>query len=216
MDREKEARGDLIRRLDSHYRREDHVFGIEPSAGIKEALPFLVSGKVLDLGSGDGRNALFLAHQGFDVTAVDIAPTAISNLTRYAARSRLQSRVKGVVADIERFEIEGPFENIVSTFTLHFLPKEAFLPVLSRIMRATAEGGINVIEDFTRDGPLFAQATGGYWLESGELRRLYEEQGWRVLYYDERIVSTKATDPQGNPFRQGAAAIVASRPSAGG
>ena len=187
------------------------MFGVEPSAGVQEALPFLVPGRVLDLGSGDGRNALFLAGKGFEVTAVDVAPTAIANLTRYAARAGLESMLHGVVADIETLAIDAPYENIISTFTLHFIRKDAFASVLRKIMEFTCEGGVNVIEDFTRDGPLYKPDLVGYMVESGELRRLYEEQGWRILHYAEGTTTTKATDEHGNHYEQGTATLVARR-----
>ena len=160
---------------------------------------------------GDGRNTLFLAHKGLHVTAVDIAPEAVANLNRYAARANLQAQIKGVVADIEGFEIEGPFEDIISVFTLHFLPARSFPVVLNRIMEATTIGGINVIEDFTQSGPLYKPDVQGHFLQSGELRRLYEDRGWRVLYYDEGTATTRATDEQGNPIKQGSATIVAAK-----
>src|SRR5947209_5310012 len=107
--------GDRIQRFNQWYKSEEHAFGVEPSAGMQEAMPFLVPGRVLDLGSGDGRNALVLAGKGFEVTAVDVAPLAIANLTRYAARAGLDNVLHGVLADIETFPIDGPYENIIST-----------------------------------------------------------------------------------------------------
>ncbi|HST06442.1 MAG TPA: methyltransferase domain-containing protein [Chloroflexia bacterium] len=187
------------------------TWGVEPSEGVAAAAPFLVPGKALDLGCGDGRNTLFLAHKGLHVTAVDIVPEAITNLNRYATRANLQAQIEGVVADIEGYEIDGPFEDIVSVFTLHFLPADAFPVVLDRITAATSIGGINVIEDFTRSGPLYHPGVQGHFLQSGELRRLYEDRGWQVLYYDEGTATTRATDAQGNRIKQGSATIVAKR-----
>ena len=166
---------------------------------------------VYDLGCGDGRNTLFLAHKGLHVTAVDIVPEAIANLKGYAARAKLQTQVDAVVADIEGYGIEGPYENIVSVFTLHFLPAKAFPVVLNRIMEATAVGGINVIEDFTQNGPLCTPDVEGHFLQSGELKLLYEEQGWHILHYAEGTATTRATDRQGNRIKQGSATIVSRR-----
>jgi tellurite methyltransferase len=211
MGQERGSEGDRISRFDRWYQSEEHVWGFEPSAGVQEALPFLVPGRLLDLGSGDGRNALFLAGKDFEVTAVDVAPTAIANLTRYAARAGLAGMLHGVAADIETFSIDGPYENIISTFTLHFLPRESFAPILQRIMESTRQGGVNVIEDFTQDGPMYRPDLPGHWAESGELRRLYERQGWHILYYGERITTARATDEHGNHYEQGTATVVARR-----
>ncbi|MEO8286156.1 MAG: methyltransferase domain-containing protein [Chloroflexota bacterium] len=213
MDKKSDQRGDIIGRFDGLYRREQHAWGVEPSIGVAASRPFLVPGRVLDLGSGDGRNVLYLAHEGFSVTGVDIAPAAIASLKQYAVRANLGDKATGIIADIEGFQIEGQFENIISTFTLHFLPSDAFLPVVTRIMEATTPGGVNVIEDFTRDGPLYKPDVTGHFLESGELEQLYAAQGWQVLYYHEKIVKTKARDENGNPLQQTSAAIVAKKPA---
>jgi tellurite methyltransferase len=209
MAEDSRPRGNMIKSFNLQNRGEQKAWGAEPSAGVNDALPYLVPGRVLDLGSGDGRNSLFLAGKGFEVTAVDIVPAAIANLNRYAARAGLDKKLTGVVGDIASFAFEGPYDNIISTFTLHFLPAEAFAPVLDRIMQSTRVGGVNVIEDFTRDGPMYKPGVEGHWLESGELRRLYEEHGWRVLHYEERFVTSRATDEQGNQVQQGAATVVA-------
>jgi tellurite methyltransferase len=210
MEQGKRKQGALIQ---SFGGAKPGTWGVEPSDGVAAAEQFLVPGRALDLGCGDGRNTLFLAHKGLHVTAVDIVPEAIANLKGYAARAKLQERVDAVVADIEGYEIDGPYEDIVSVFTLHFLPAKAFPVVLDRIMEATAAGGINVIEDFRREGPLYKPDVDGHFLEDGELRRLYEEKGWHVLYYEEGTAVTRAMDGQGNRIRQGSAAIVARRGS---
>ena len=210
MEQQQRKPGALIRPFGG---AKQSIWGVEPSAGVEAAGPFLVLGNALDLGCGDGRNTLFLAHKGLHVTAVDIVPEAVANLNRYAARANLQAQIKGVVADIEGFEIEGPFEDIISVFTLHFLPARSFPVVLNRIMEATTIGGINVIEDFTQYGPLYRPDVQGHFLQSGELRSLYEDRGWRVLYYDEGTATTRATDEQGNPIKQGSATIVAAKES---
>jgi tellurite methyltransferase len=209
MEQGKQKQGALIQ---SFGGAKPGTWGVEPSDGVAAAVPFLVPGRALDLGCGDGRNTLFLAHKGLHVTAVDIVPEAIANLKGYAARAKLQTQVDAVVADIEGYEIEGPYENIVSVFTLHFLPAKAFPIVLNRIMEATAVGGINMIEDFTQNGPLYTPDVEGHFLQSGELKRLYEEQGWHILHYAEGTATTRATDRQGNRIKQGSATIVARRP----
>jgi tellurite methyltransferase len=208
MEQGKQKQGALIQ---SFGGAKPSTWGVEPSDGVAAAVPFLVPGRALDLGCGDGRNTLFLAHKGLHVTAVDIIPEAIANLKGYAARAKLQAQIDAVVADIEGYEIEGPYEVIVSVFTLHFLPANAFPVVLNRIMEATTVGGINVIEDFTQNGPLYTPDVEGHFLQSGELKRLYEERGWRILHYDEGTATTRATNEQGNRIKQGSATIVSRR-----
>lgn len=56
---------------------------------IEDAAFFKEKGSVLDLACGDGRNALFLAGNGFEVTAVDFSEAALSRLKRFAEKERL-------------------------------------------------------------------------------------------------------------------------------
>lgn len=58
------------------YSEHECVFGIEPTPVVKKVLEHITYGKVLDLGAGEGRNSLFLAENGFEVTAIDNARSA--------------------------------------------------------------------------------------------------------------------------------------------
>ncbi len=80
-------------------------------------------GPVLDVASGDGRNALWLAAQGFAVTALDIAPTAIARLEAVAAARGLKVTTR--VADLDEpraLEGLGPFASLV---IIRFKPSAA-------------------------------------------------------------------------------------------
>lgn len=81
---------------------------------VREAL--LPTGRVLEIGCGTGTNARYLAEQGFEVVAVDLAPTAIE-------RARLQNSVPGVtyaVLDVLEGQLpEGPFDAVVDRGCFH-------------------------------------------------------------------------------------------------
>ncbi|MEK6923472.1 MAG: methyltransferase domain-containing protein, partial [Nanoarchaeota archaeon] len=66
-----------INSFDTSYKTSKCFWGSKPHAIIKEILNFKRSGDVLDLGVGEGRDALFLAKNGFSVTGVDISETGI-------------------------------------------------------------------------------------------------------------------------------------------
>ena len=84
--------------------------------------------RVLDVGCGQGRDALFIARHGHDVIGVDISPNGIRDLNAAAAREGLAAR--SIVADIATYAPEGTFEVIVIDRTLHMLARAPRLAVL--------------------------------------------------------------------------------------
>ena len=91
---------------------------------IHELLKNKTSGKVLDLGCGEGGNSLHLAEKGFDVTCVDISKTAIKELSKEAKKRKL--KIKTVVADLESFEFEEKYDVILALGVVHFFSEEIF------------------------------------------------------------------------------------------
>ncbi len=121
-------------RLDSPYTETRHPWGVDPDSLLVESVESFRPGSVLDLGAGDGRNALFLARRGFAVTAVDAAPLALETLDAAAASEGLI--VETELADLASYEVTRSYDNVVSTLTLHFLPQQAAVS----LMRGSAKG----------------------------------------------------------------------------
>lgn len=81
---------------------------------IEDAAFFREKGSVLDLACGDGRNALFLAGNGFEVTAVDFSEAALSRLKRFAEKERLTVYTQQMdLCCEENFNSLGKFDMIV-------------------------------------------------------------------------------------------------------
>ena len=81
---------------------------------IEDAAFFKEKGSVLDLACGDGRNALFLAGNGFEVTAVDFSEAALSRLKRFAEKERLTVYTQQMdLCCEENFNSLGKFDMIV-------------------------------------------------------------------------------------------------------
>jgi tellurite methyltransferase len=102
---------------------------------------------VLDLGCGEGRNALFLAERGFDVTAVDISEHGVSKLRSLASQCGL--KVRAEVGDMRSCHLDREFDLIVLHGCLHLIERAAWQQVLQRIKAHTAAGGHNVVAVFT-------------------------------------------------------------------
>jgi len=168
------------KRCDLKYRERE----FDPSQGastiLKKFLRFFPRGKALDLASGEGRNALFLAEHGFDVEAVDISKTALSR----AEKSGLSRgvRIKTVAADLDALVIPKDEYDLILDF--YFLDRR----LISKIKRGLKKDGMVVFETYTTDQR--DRAAGGpsktkYLLKPNELLRLF--RGFHILFYREGI-----------------------------
>src|SRR5688572_2402277 len=96
---------------------KDGVWRQRADSLLMEFSPSIPKGRVLDLGMGEGRNALFFASNGYDVLGVDSAPTAIETALERAKPLNVSLDAK--VGDIRELEITpDSFSLIISTMTL--------------------------------------------------------------------------------------------------
>ena len=75
-----------------HKSKEGPLYGQVPSDVISYSLAYLKHGNVLDLGCGDGRNAIYLAQRGFNVIGVDSSKVALEKFLRFASEKKVESR----------------------------------------------------------------------------------------------------------------------------
>jgi tellurite methyltransferase len=151
----------------------------EPSAVLTGLARFLpASGHALDLAGGAGRNAIWLAQRGFDVTIADVSPVGLSLAQQRAAAA-------GVVLTTLEIDLEqqplaaGPFDLIASVCYL-------WRPLFAEIPRRLNRGGIlAVVQPTKRNLERHDKPPAGYLLEEGELLRLagelevvHFEEGW--------------------------------------
>lgn len=109
--------------------------------------------RILDLGCGQGRDAIFIARAGHHVVGVDISANGIRDLTTVAKRDDLP--VKGIVADITDFTPEGAFDIILIDRTLHMLDRDTRNRVLRGLLDHVATGGWLLIADERANIPDF-------------------------------------------------------------
>lgn len=105
--------------------------------------------RVLDVGCGQGRDALFIARAGHSVLGVDLSPSGIRDLTAAARTEGLN--VTGVVADITDYTPQGTFDVIVIDRTLHILDGASRLAVFARLLDHVAAGGWCLVVDEPRN-----------------------------------------------------------------
>ncbi|OJI94222.1 methyltransferase family protein [Planktotalea frisia] len=101
--------------------------------------------RVLDVGCGQGRDALHIARLGHSVVGIDLSPSGVADMCRAAATENLD--VEGRVADITEFVPEGVFDVVLIDRTLHMLAETPRLFVLARLIQHVVPKGRVLIED---------------------------------------------------------------------
>lgn len=100
---------------------------------------------VLDIGCGQGRDALFIARLGHHVVGVDLSPTGIAQLIEDAKAEKLN--IEGVVADLKEYKASGEYDVIVIDRTLHMLDTETRLHVLAQASSVARNDSFVLIAD---------------------------------------------------------------------
>ena len=154
------------------YRENRHGLG-EPT---KEFVRFFdeydqVGVKALDVGCGQGRNALFIARLGHSVTAFDISTSGIGDLRNDAAAEGLA--IEAEVADIRDYRSRRRFDVILIDRTLHMLNSEEREAVLQNLLGLSKRGAYILIADERSNIPAFKvvlEASQWKWLTTLERR----------------------------------------------
>ncbi len=106
---------------------------------------------MLDLGCGDGRNAIPLAEAGFDVTAVDISEAGIAKISTLTRGRGLS--IQALVADMSSYRIQGRYDLIIAHGCLHLLERSKWRNLIREIQEHTLPGGYNAVTVFTDSVP---------------------------------------------------------------
>jgi SAM-dependent methyltransferase len=147
---------------------------------LAEKIKGIKPGKALDIGMGEGRNALFLAAQGWEVTGFDISDTGVKLALEEARKRGL--KLEALVEDVDRFDYGKQRWDLVVGIYMHgLITRNA-----NKIIDSLKPGGVIVIEGFHRDinrATLTGEPSLGY--QTNELLKAFDRL--RVLYYEDTI-----------------------------
>lgn len=164
--------------LNTHY-------GLNPPhSEVVEAVKTISPGDALDMGCGTGRNALFLAQLGFNVTAVDANPNAIDKLNAIVAREKLPN-LSPKLYDINQAQLDGAYDFIACTVTLMFLDPGRVGAVLDNMQESTRPGGTNLIVCAMDTDAYPCPVNFPFTFGPDELRSIYQD--WTFLKYNEDL-----------------------------
>lgn len=130
---------------DQRYQTDEYVYGTAPNDFLRSHADRLPKGRILCLAEGEGRNAVFLAERGFDVTAVDQSAVGLAKARRLAADRGVD--VTTVVADLADFRIEPEsWDGIVSIFA--HMPASVRQHVHREVVSGLRSGGVFLLEAY--------------------------------------------------------------------
>ncbi|HET6974934.1 MAG TPA: class I SAM-dependent methyltransferase [Pyrinomonadaceae bacterium] len=137
------------------YANPDYVFGTEPNEFLA-AHCNLLSGPVLSLSEGEGRNAVFLAERGLEVVGVDISNLALEKAEKLAESRGV--KIKTIVADLATFEPEENYYGSVISIFAH-LPSAIRNRLYPLIERSLKKDGLILLESYSENQ--LSRDTGG-------------------------------------------------------
>ena len=149
----------------------------EPST-ILTAINHLIPrhGNALDMAGGDGRNSVWLAERGLDVTVADISEAGLSLARKRASEHGIMIQTRQVDLEINDILL-GPWDVIISILYL-------YRPLLREIPKMLCPGGTLVVVQPTRTNlERHAHPSAKYLLDDGELPSLI--QGLEIVHYEE-------------------------------
>jgi tellurite methyltransferase len=171
-------------RWDKRYDRKMYIYGKEPTTFLKQKIAMLNKGKALVLAMGEGRNAVYLAQNGFEVTGVDISEVAIEKC-RALAEER-GTTVKTIAADLTDYDMGKAQYDLITNF--YYYDTRLF----PRVIEALKPGGMFIFEHFSidhlayREQSRFGPRNPDYLVKPNTL--LAHFKLLRILYYEDTIV----------------------------
>lgn len=134
----------LITQYEKWYESEDYFWGTTEAELCHELIKLIPPSKdikVLDIGCGEGKDAVYMAKQGYTVYAFDITKSGINKTLRMAKENDVE--INAFIADINDFNIDEKFDIIYSTGTIQYLDNDKIDEFFKKVQSMTKPNGIN-------------------------------------------------------------------------
>tara|TARA_Y100000768_G_scaffold388726_1_gene386455 strand:- start:6156 stop:6848 length:693 start_codon:yes stop_codon:yes gene_type:complete len=141
---EKDQAYDVKSQWDQKYNKRNYVYGKRPVKFLAENYDYLKEeSEVLDMGMGEGRNAVFLASKGHIVTGIDLSSVAIKKARKLALERNV--KIKTIVGSLNKYKLpENSFDAIVC---FYFVDRD----LTEKMLKWLKPGGILIYEAYTTE-----------------------------------------------------------------
>lgn len=181
-------------RWNTRFSAPDYVFGTEPNTFLAAQVHRLKPGqKALVPADGEGRNGVWLARQGLDVTLLDFSPAAQEKARKLAARFGVPLRTE--LADLRQWRAAPESYDIVAAIMIQFAPAPEREAILRGFVTALKPGGLLLLQGYRPEQ--LAYKTGG----PPAAENMYTEELLRRVFADMTILHLRAHD---DPIAEGA------------
>ena len=131
---------------DKRYSAQEYAYGTNPNKFLEANVSSIPKGKVLSLAEGEGRNAVFLAKQGYSVTAVDASLVGLNKARKLAEDNGVI--VEFIHTDLAEYDLgENKWDGIVSIFCP--LPSSIRQQLHKKVEAALKRNGVFLLEAYT-------------------------------------------------------------------
>lgn len=179
---------------DARYSESDRLWSGNPNARLVEQVADLTPGDALDVGAGEGADAVWLAQQGWNVTALDVSPVALERASEHAARAGVA--LTTVQHDlISGTSVPGSYD-LVSTHFWH-PPADRFADFRDVMGAAVRPGGTLLVVGHNPvdlgDGVEDPHGHAAFLFGPEKVAALFDEADWEV------VVCAEQTRPSTRP-----------------
>lgn len=173
-------------RWDQVYLNPDGKVPVNPSTLVLETTANLKAGVALDVGMGNGRNAIYLARKGWKVTGVDISQAAVKQAQAEAAKLKLELDTRA--GDVERMDIGRDKYDLIICMYVHMVPVRN----AKKFIDALKPGGVLIVEGHHVEAQamgLRPESGGPSGYMNNQLLRAFERL--RIVRYEDRTTQAE-------------------------
>ena len=176
-----------LERWNRRFSAEGFVFGTEPNAFLASQRPRLAPGmRALCVADGEGRNSVWLARQGLEVTAFDFSPVGLAKAGALARRAGVSVDYR--LCDVNDWDWDAARYDLVAAIFVQFTPPPARSRMFAGMVRALAPGGVLVLEGYRPEQLRYG--TGG----PKQVENLYTEDLLRASFASLEILHLASYD----------------------
>ena len=174
---------------DDKYRADEYYWGKQPSSLARiflQKFPPHEGQTLIDIGCGEGRDSIFFARNGYQVTGFDFSMDGIKKSQTWAEKLNLP--IEFFQADINQYRFEKSCDVVFASGALHYIPQHLRKEIISNYKQFTNPGGVHtfmvpIYKPFLprnpQDDPLEQD-----WI-SGEILTYYHD--WKIEFFNEEI-----------------------------